>query len=135
MLSKSTLYVLKAFSILGQIPGDQFLGANAISEKSGIPPNYLGKMLQNLAKKGFLVSQKGLGGGFRLSRTPENISLLALIEATGQESFLQGCFWGNPQCDSKEPCPMHVKWEAIVELTRNTFETTSIADIMQKAVV
>jgi len=133
MLSKTTLYMLKALSVLGKLPPGSYLGANAVALKTGIPMNYLGKMLRQLAKSGYVVSQKGLGGGFRISSPPDKITLLEIIETTEHEELLTSCFWGNPKCSEESPCPMHEKWKAIVELTSSTFQQTTIADIMEKA--
>ncbi|MFC1729070.1 RrF2 family transcriptional regulator [candidate division KSB1 bacterium] len=135
MLSKTTLYIFKALSALGHLDRSTYLGANAIGKELDMPVNYLGKTLQSLVKKGFVISQKGFGGGFRLARPPEQINLLEVIEAFEETEFLSNCFWGRPTCSEEEPCPMHEKWKSIVELTRNIFQNTTVADIMQKAVI
>jgi len=133
MLSKSTRYTIQALSVLGGLPPGRYLGAKTIGGKLGIPANYLGKMLQNLARKGLVVSQKGFGGGFRLARPPEEISLLEIIEAVKEDELLSGCFWGNPACTTENPCPMHAQWQPITKLVRRTFRTTTVADITAKA--
>lgn len=134
MLSKSSLYVLKALSILSNLPSGQYLGAQAISSRTGIPANYLGKMLQALTKSGYVISQKGMGGGFRLTEAPDKITLLEIIEAFEQESLLQTCFWGKQECDESQLCPMHDRWKEIVSLTRNTFSDTTLEDIKESLV-
>lgn len=133
MLSRTILYVLKALSVLGRQEPGTYIGTRAIGKQMDIPINYLGKMLRNLAKKGLVDSQKGLGGGFRLSSPPDKITLLQVIEAIEEEEFLSGCFWGNKECSNENPCPMHTKWKSIVDLARATFGTTTVADIMEKA--
>ena len=130
MLNKSTIYILKSLAHIAALPGEGIKGAREIANDLSIPANYLGKMLQILAKKGFLYSQKGLGGGFGLARPAEEITMLEIIEAVGEEEFLSGCFWGKElMCTDEAGCVLHSRWKCIVQETRNIFETTTIRDL------
>ena len=130
MLNKSTIYILKSLAHLASLPGDGIKGARDIASDLSIPANYLGKMLQILAKKGFLFSQRGLGGGFSLAKPAEEITMLDIIEAVGEEEFLSGCFWGKEHmCSDETGCVLHSKWKCIVQETRSIFETTTIHDL------
>jgi len=132
MVSKTSLYVIKALCVLGKLKPGEYAGAQVIGERLSIPINYLSKMLQHFVKKKYVISQKGYGGGFRLAKTPDRITLLEIIEAIEEESLLSGCFWGKEQCSDKDPCPFHSQWKPIAEQIRYLFKTTTIADIMNK---
>lgn len=130
MLSKTTIYILKSLSHIAALPEEELKGAKEIARELAIPANYLGKMLQILVKKGFLVSQKGLGGGFGLARPADEMTMLEVIEAVEEGPFLFGCFWGKEHvCSDDAGCVMHNKWKKIVEETRTLFETTTIQDL------
>lgn len=130
MLPKSTLYLLKSMTYLAKLPRGEYAGAKKIGQELSIPSNYLGKILQTLAKKGYLVSRKGLGGGFNLAKDPKNITMLEIIEVMHEETFMSGCFWGKEiECSDIDKCEMHDKWKNIVTLTRNIFKTTTISDL------
>lgn len=52
---------------------------NAIAGRENIPPKYLEQILLNLKNAGILISKRGVGGGYSLSRPPRNISLGEVI--------------------------------------------------------
>src|SRR2546428_5263882 len=57
------------------------VSAKRIAEEFGIPPELLAKILQRLAKRRLIVSQKGPEGGYVLSRPPSNIPVGREIRA------------------------------------------------------
>jgi Rrf2 family protein len=79
MMSKTAVHALKAVVALAELPDNGFEGAASLAERIRAPQNYLGKLLQVLARAGVLQSQKGLGGGFQLARPPESISLYDIV--------------------------------------------------------
>jgi Rrf2 family protein len=52
-----------------------------ISQTTGVPVEYLRKVLQRLTRARLIASERGRGGGFRLARAPERITLLHIVEA------------------------------------------------------
>ncbi len=131
MLPKTILYVLRAMSMMAKLPEGKFIGAKAMGEHLSIPVNYLGKMLQVLARKGMLISQKGMGGGFAIAGNPDSIMLWDVINAYTEGNFLDGCFWGTGKCPENGNCTMHSKWNDLIEHAQEVYKNTSITDIME----
>ena len=61
--------------------GDELMSVKYIAEKLNVSANHLSKIMQRLVKCGFVESIKGNGGGFRLAKKPQKISLLNIYEA------------------------------------------------------
>lgn len=55
--------------------------AKQIAEDTGIPVEYLRKVLQRLTRARLVQSERGRGGGFRLGKPPSKITLLQIVEA------------------------------------------------------
>lgn len=110
MISKTEVHALTALAALARLPNGGYMGAAEIAGIIGAPPNYLGKLLKALGDEGLVESQKGKGGGFRLTRTPSSISLLEVMEPVGRVSRMSGCFLGRPRCSESEPCAVHDRW-------------------------
>lgn len=55
--------------------------AMQISESTGVPVEYLRKVLQRLTRARLVASERGRGGGFRLARPADRITLLDIVEA------------------------------------------------------
>jgi len=79
MVSQTAKHALAALTVLAELPEGQYVGAGEIAGDIDAPRNYLGKLLKALADQGLVESQKGKGGGFRLARTPDSISLMEAV--------------------------------------------------------
>ena len=80
MISKTAEYAVRACLWLASHP-EQAWTAQRIAEEIHAPAGYLAKVLKLLGRAGLVRAQPGPGGGFHLSRDPERLSVLDLIEA------------------------------------------------------
>lgn len=89
-----------------------------------LPKQYVAKVLQNLVRSGLLKSTKGRGGGFALTRRPEEIYLFDIVMGVDGEMQYKECAVGLTNCNSDQPCPLHDKWapvrDRIGQLLRDT---------------
>ena len=81
-----------------------------LTRRLGVPYHFLGKILQSLARKGLLTSQKGSAGGFALALPPEEITLFHIVESIDGVDFTNQCVLGFPECSGKNPCAVHHQW-------------------------
>jgi Rrf2 family protein len=81
-LSKTSVHAALAVAFLAHSPTGRIVQARQVADYLGVPVDSALKVLQNLARRGIIHSQLGRGGGYRLGRHPEQISLLQVIEAT-----------------------------------------------------
>ena len=93
MFNKTTLQAIKALTLLAQLPPGKYAGAGALAREIGAGQNYLGKLLQSLARQGLVKSQKGLGGGFALARPPQDITLYEIAATFEELERWNGCFF------------------------------------------
>ena len=135
MLSKTALNALKAFTVLADLPAGSYAGAGAIAEKIGAGQNYLGKLLQSLIDQGLVTSQKGLGGGFRLTRKPQEITLYDVVEPIDHISRWEGCFMGRGECSEETPCSVHDRWKRVRGEYLTFIKETTISDLIPRGQV
>jgi len=115
--------------VLAEHPSNRYCGTQAIAEITGSPRNYLGKILQQLSRYNLVESQKGLGGGFKLARNAQDITLYEIVDSLEDISRWSECILGNERCSTEKPCPMHPRWYAIRESYLEMLRTTNIGDI------
>ena len=82
--SKKTQYAMVALLHLHHCGDEGRDTAHCISERHGFPEEYLGKVLQKLARSGLLESVQGAGGGYRLARPFGELTVGAVVDATGE---------------------------------------------------
>src|SRR4051812_43999481 len=68
-------------AMLAGLPPQRVLAAAALAEFHGVSPSYLLKHLQALSSAGIVAAVPGPAGGYRLARTPSQISLLDIVVA------------------------------------------------------
>jgi Rrf2 family protein len=132
MITKTGLHAVRAVLALAQLPEGTFAGAARIAREIGAPPNYLGKLLQALSYAGLVRSQKGLGGGFRLARAPQAITLFDVVDPIEHISRWSGCILGRPECSDADPCAIHERWKKVRGAYLKMLTGTTIADLVAR---
>lgn len=80
-LTATTIYAIDALLCLAKNQG-QYINSKVLSEKVGTSQNYLQRVMQVLIKADLVVQKRGIYGGYRLHRSPEEISLYDIIVET-----------------------------------------------------
>jgi len=80
-LTRASTYAIHAIAYMAEQANPRPVASHDIARARGIPERFLLKVLKPLADRKILVSMKGPNGGYRLARTPTQISLLDVIEA------------------------------------------------------
>lgn len=106
-------YAIRALTCMaGEEDRQKPVSAADVAEAENIPPFYLAKVLQDLARADLLNSVRGRGGGFLLKRPAKNIKVLQILEAVENiKRITTECVLGLDQCNDSVPCPMHETWK------------------------
>lgn len=129
MISKSAQYAIRAVVLIAAGPATN-RGAQELAQRIDAPPNYMGKLLKQLADAGVLESTRGSGGGFRLARPAAEITLYDVVDPIDKLSRWTNCFLGLAGgCRKDEPCPIHPIWKPIRDHYLQMLETLTIANI------
>lgn len=89
-LTLFTDYAVRVLLYLGARPG-RLCSIAEIARAYGVSQNHLMKVVNKLAREGYVESVRGRGGGIRLGRAPEAINLGALVRATEDDFQLVDC--------------------------------------------
>jgi Rrf2 family protein len=125
-----SLIALKHFAMKQQEPG-AVVSAKEVAEACGIPLPVTSKLLQKLSKSGFLVSEFGTNGGYRLARDPRLISALEVIRAIDGPIVLANCFSEEVLCDHSTRCTVKRPLRRIHEGILRPLNSVSIQDMLQ----
>ncbi len=101
--------------------------AEEVSKELKVPKEFVSKVLQILTNSGIVGSKKGKNGGFYLSKNPNQVKLIDIVEAIDGLDVFKSCVLGFPGCSLEKPCPVHDKWgvlrdEAYKMLSDETLE-------------
>ncbi|WP_374077123.1 Rrf2 family transcriptional regulator [Bdellovibrio bacteriovorus] len=81
VLRNQVEWALHCCSVLSGLPPDQYISTKDLAEFHGVPKEYLSKALQALAQAGLVDTTLGPTGGYRLAKSPKDISFLDIVEA------------------------------------------------------
>ena len=85
-ISRKLEYACRVLAQLGRHQGQgSLLHIDCLAQAESIPSNYLVQILNELRTKGLITSKRGKQGGYALAKTPEQITLLAIVEAVDSE--------------------------------------------------
>ena len=130
MISSTAEYALRAIVYLAQHSRNGRVAAADVASTLGIPANYLGKILHELARSGVLNSTRGKLGGFSLAEPPDEIPLsrvVALFDDIGNGSK---CLLGRPECSDVHPCAAHARWKVVSDQVNRFFHETTVGDLL-----
>ena len=127
--SRSAEYAIRAFIFLAAVPEGKYAMVKQIAEQCDIPAHFLAKILQQMARKGFLRSSKRPTGGFCLRMPADEISMLQLVDTIDGLADYERCPGGMTECNDSAPCGMHDTWKALRSRIMEYLEHTSIEDL------
>ena len=127
--SKPCEHAIRALVFLARFPDQGAVQGTEIAKGEGLPAPVLGKVLQELVRKGLLESRRGPGGGFRLARNSQLITLRDVVAAIdGLDQFAE-CAVGLEGCSDNSPCPLHDTWKGLRTQLMTSLETTTLDEM------
>jgi FeS assembly SUF system regulator len=105
------------------------LTTEVIVQQTGLPDATVRKLLRYLVEAGLVSSRRGLKGGYRLSRTPERISVAELIAAIDGPIGLTECTHEDSTCSLTTSCGQRTNWHTITDLINRQLATITLADM------
>ncbi len=127
-----------ACAVLAGLSPGASLNAAALAEFHELPPAYMAKHLQALVRAGVLTASRGGGGGYRLARPADEISLWdvqAAIEGPGPSFRCQDIRRNGPCAGcapASLPCDIASAFHAADAAYRAQLKTVSVAEIARR---
>lgn len=129
MFSQTQEYALRAVIWLANHIDEGPIGNVRIAAETAVPPSYLSKVLQALARTEILSSRRGVGGGFQLTRPPEELTVLEVVNAVDPIRRISTCPL-RLKTHGSHLCPMHARLDSAMALVEDALGQSTIRDIM-----
>ncbi len=139
-LSTKSRYGLRAMFDIAYNCGSAPAQIQDISRRQQISPRYLEQIFQNLKRAGILKSKRGPRGGYCLARTPDQITVLEILNATEQDVLLVDCAGTNPnkrkrklECPFEGKCVTQTVWQEANTMLNDLFSGQTLQTLCQRA--
>jgi Rrf2 family protein len=137
LLSRKTDYALLILAHLSEQPAGG--SAREIADRFGLSKGFLANILKELCQKGFLVSHRGVKGGYALQRPPERINLAELLEAMEDGLKLTTCSGQGDEdehdCLVHNLCPIRGPLNEIHRAIFSVLRGVTLADVLNRATI
>ena len=132
IITRATEYAIRAILYMSRQPAGEIIFKKDICKAQDITPAFLTKILQPLIKDGIVGSQRGVGGGFYLEKSPAEITLLDIIKSQEGPVYLNQCLVKDNTCEREFFCPIHGAWKQIREEFMATLSRYDFASLATK---
>lgn len=128
MLLKTAEYALRTVACLAGDAG-RSEPADLLCEQTKVPRRYLHKVLQDLVHAQLVHSRSGPGGGYSLSRSPDDITILDVVNAVAPLERIRRCPLGLPSHTSL--CPLPEQLDQAYAATEKAFASVTIGQVLR----
>jgi Rrf2 family protein len=128
VISQTVEYALRAVAHLAQ-QSPQACTTRQIAAVTRVPPAYLSKVLQALVRSGLVRSQRGIGGGMTLSKSPAEMTILEVVNAVEPIRRIRTCPLGL-SAHGVHLCPLHQRLDSALAMVEEAFRSSTLAEIL-----
>ena len=100
-----------------------------IATRQTISLSYLEQLFSRLRRSGMVAGVRGPGGGYKLSKPADEITISEVILAVDEQVDLTNCE-SKANCHNNEPCLTHDLWMGLSEVVRNYLDGVTLGDIL-----
>lgn len=127
--TKTGEYAIRAILFLARQSEDALVMSSEVAKREDIPSHYLAKILQRMAKYGYVDSFKGRGGGFKITKLALDSSILEIVERIEGPVITLKCVTGLKECSDEHPCPLHDEWSELRDNIHNLISSKSVRQV------
>lgn len=127
-------YGLRCLVTLASEGEGGFLTIPQISDREGLTPSHVAKLLSILRKADFVASTRGQLGGYSLAKPPAQTTVRSVLEALGGRLYGKGFCERHsgllPECVHDSTCLIRPLWTTVQEAVDQAIEGVTIQDIL-----
>jgi len=129
-------YALRALLVLALNHDQPVVRIQTISEQQNIPKRFLEQILNDLKSAGIVASRRGVAGGYRLARRPEEITLAAIVRhiegALAPVSCVSERFYEKCSCPDESRCAIRSVMKEVREAVVKIMERVTVAELSER---
>ncbi|GGC05898.1 transcriptional regulator [Marinobacterium zhoushanense] len=127
-ISKLTDYGTVVLAHMARRP-DRLFSAAHLAQELGLPLSTVRKLLKQMTGAGLLYSSRGQRGGYCLTRPPQEISLVEVLEALEGPLGVTDCSLAPKLCGQEATCPIRNNWRGINGVIHGVLQQVSLKQL------
>ena len=132
MISTKGRYALRVMIELAKANSNEYVPLKYIADKQQISKKYLEIIVKDLVTAKLLKGASGKGGGYKLSKRPEDYSVGEILQVTETSLSVVACLSESAEkCPRADQCETLSMWKEYDELVKNFFFSKKLVDLIQ----
>ena len=132
LISTKGRYALRVMVDLAEHPADGFIPLKVIAERQDISEKYLESIIKLLVRAKLLTGVRGKGGGYRLTKAPEQYTVGSILRLTEESMAPVSCLEpGAAACPRAAECRTLSLWKGLDKVISDYLDHFTVADLMQ----
>ena len=130
MISTRGRYALRVMLDLATDETGAYVPLDTIARRQGISEKYLESILAALSRDGLVLALRGKGGGYKLSRKPEDYPIGEILRLTEKSLGPVTCLEEGMDCPQAESCPTLPLWQGLDRVIEEYLMGRTLADLL-----
>ena len=131
LISTKGRYALRVMIDLAEHQTDDYIPLKEVARRQDISEKYLETIIKLLVKANILKGLRGKGGGYKLTKSPEQYTVGSILRLTEESLAPVSCLeQGATACARAAECRTLPVWEGYYRLTREYFSGITLADLL-----
>ena len=131
-LSTKTRYAMRFKVFLAEHHGQGWIAMKEIAAEEGISKKYLEQVVSPLTGAGLLEVKRGVAGGFKLAREPEQITLADIMAVSEDGLELMQCLTKFSACSNMDGCVSKNIWSGLQGAINDYLRSRTLADVISQ---
>ena len=133
LISTKGRYALRVMIDLAEHPGDDLIPLKVIAERQEISEKYLESIIKLLVKARLLSGVRGKGGGYQLTRAPEQYTAGEILRLTEESLAPVSCLGQDTEgCARAATCRTLPLWNGLNQVINDYLDRITVADLMER---
>lgn len=132
LISTKGRYALRVLIDLAEHQSEDYIPLKLIAERQGISEKYLESIIKLLVRAKFLNGLRGKGGGYRLTKAPEQYTVGSILRLTEDSMAPVSCLEpGADACPRAAECRTLSLWQGLDKVINDYLNNITLADLMR----
>lgn len=132
LISTKGRYALQVLTDLAEHHSDGYVSLKEVAHRQEISEKYLEAIIKLLVKDGILTGLRGKGGGYRLSQSPDHISVYRVLQLTENSLAPVSCLEeSSTPCTRMVDCRTLSLWQGLDQVISEYLDRYTVADLIQ----
>lgn len=133
MISTRGRYALRMMLDLAANQGEGYVALKDVAARQGISKKYLEQIIPVLNRAGLLQTARGVQGGYRLTRRPEEYTLGDVLRATEATLASVACLEAGAECCPRQgDCLTYPVWIGLDKVVNDYLDSITLQDILDR---